>query len=272
MSIARAAISAAFLRDEPKRMRVFALSDIHIDYAINADWIGNLSTSDYRDDVLILAGDVSDSLQRLNWCFEALTARFKKVLYVPGNHDLWVVRDGSREKTSLHKFQEVSAAAESNGISMQPYHDDGISIVPLLGWYDYSFGQPSDELKSIWLDYQACDWQGLEAKEITSHFAAFNDHHSVPGSGKVITFSHFLPRIDVMPTFIPANKRILYPVLGAARLDRQLRALKPSIHVYGHSHVNRNVTIDGVTYINNAFGYPAETRITSKRLLCIHEG
>jgi hypothetical protein len=29
--------------------------------------------------------------------------------------------------------------------------------------------------------------------------------------------------------------------------------------------------IDGVTYINNAFGYPNETAITAKRLMCIHQ-
>jgi hypothetical protein len=40
--------------------------------------------------------------------------------------------------------------------------------------------------------------------------------------------------------------------------------------VYGHSHVNRDVAIDGVTYINNAFGYPRETRITAKALRCVH--
>ena len=29
--------------------------------------------------------------------------------------------------------------------------------------------------------------------------------------------------------------------------------------------------IDGVRYVNNAFGYPGETRIAAKRLLCLHE-
>jgi predicted phosphodiesterase len=252
-------------------VRVFALSDIHVDYKVNANWISNVSATDYRDDVLILAGDVSDSLRLLSWCLGVLVARFKKVLYVPGNHDLWVVRDGL-EKTSLQKFQEVEAAVESSGASMQSFREAGLSIVPLLGWYDYSFGEPSDELKSIWMDYQACRWPGgFGVKEIAAHFAAFNDGRVAAGGDTVITFSHFLPRIDVMPGFIPKEKRILYPVLGATQLERQLRRLQPSIHVYGHSHVNRKITIDGVTYINNAFGYPREARIASKRFLCIHE-
>jgi predicted phosphodiesterase len=44
-------------------MRVFALSDLHIDYEVNAGWVKSLSSVDYLDDVLILAGDISDKLQ-----------------------------------------------------------------------------------------------------------------------------------------------------------------------------------------------------------------
>jgi predicted phosphodiesterase len=75
-----------------------------------------------------------------------------------------------------------------------------------------------------------------------------------------------------MPSFIPPESRILYPVLGSNLIETRLRAMSSSLHVYGHSHVNRNVVIDGVNYVNNALGYPAETRISARRLQCIHEG
>jgi predicted phosphodiesterase len=252
-------------------MRIFALSDIHIDYEVNKKWIANLSTVDYRADVLILAGDVTDALQLLDWCLTTLAARFKQVLFVPGNHDVWVIRDG-HEKNSLQKFQEVAAVVESSGASMKSFRATGVSIVPLLGWYDYSFGEPSEELKSMWMDYRACRWpNGFGVREIAAYFAGLNLHHSAIEGEKVITFSHFLPRIDVMPSFIPKDRRLLYPILGSTLLEQQLRRLNSSMHVYGHSHVNRNVTLNGVSYVNNAFGYPQETWIASKRLLCIHE-
>lgn len=251
-------------------MRVFAVSDIHIDYEANADWVANLSVSEYQDDVLILAGDVTDTLRKLDWCLTTLVKRFRKVLFVPGNHDLWVIRDGPH-KSSLQKFDEVAAAVESSGASMQTFRVEGLTIVPLLTWYDYSFGQPNDELRSVWMDYRACRWpSGYTEKDVTAHFSALNDT-AIPAGGKVITYSHFLPRLDVMPAYIPCINRMLYPVLGSTQLDGQLRALQSSLHVYGHSHVNRHVTIDGVTYINNAFGYPTETHIASKRLICIHD-
>jgi hypothetical protein len=73
-----------------------------------------------------------------------------------------------------------------------------------------------------------------------------------------------------MPSFIPASKRILYPVLGTALLEQHIRQLRPWVHVYGHSHVNQQIELDGISYLNNAFGYPSETW-THKSLVRIME-
>jgi len=252
-------------------MRVFALSDIHIDYDVNAKWVANLSGAEYQDDVLILAGDVTDTRRLLDWCLSALAKRFKKVLFTPGNHDLWVIRE-DREMNSFQKFDDVRAVVESSGASTQAFHEEGVSIIPLLSWYDYSFGEPSEELRAMWMDYRACRWpSGYTEEDVAAHFAAFNDKQVGVAGATVITYSHFLPRIDLMPEFIPSAHKLLYPILGSTRLERQLRRLNSSIHVYGHSHVNRHVIIDGVSYINNAFGYPNETWVTSKSLICVYE-
>lgn len=252
-------------------MRVFALSDIHVDYGVNARWVESLSTADYTQDLLILAGDVTDKLESLEWCLGTLAARFRQVLFVPGNHDLWVTRDAGN---SLEKLEKVTAAAASAGASMTPVHGEGISIYPLLGWYDYSFGPPSRRLKALWMDYRACRWPpGFDDPRVASHLAALNEAHLPPSAApapghKVITFSHFVPRGDI----VPASRRLgnlLLPILGSEQLDRQLRRCGSTLHVFGHTHINRQVQIDGITYINNAFGYPNEQ--TGKGLLCIHE-
>jgi hypothetical protein len=163
---------------------------------------------------------------------------------------------------------------------MTTFRDGDLEIIPLLGWYDYSFGEPGEHLKSVWMDFRACRWPpGFDEKRICSHFEAHNARHTdapEPDARRrscatTITFSHFVPRIDLMPSYVPAQMQLLYPVLGATRLEWQLRKLQPDIHVYGHSHLNRNVSIDGVSYINNAFGYPSESLIAAKKLLRIHE-
>ncbi|RZL04106.1 MAG: metallophosphoesterase [Rubrivivax sp.] len=252
-------------------MRVFAVSDIHVDYDVNARWVQSLSLADYRDDVLILAGDVSDSAEVLAFTVQSLARRFKKLLFVPGNHDLWVLRH-QQSLDSLEKFELVRRLVNEAGGLMTPWSCDEVAIVPLFAWYDFSFGQPGLALRESWVDFRACRWPaGFTEAEVTRHFLALNQSSLSVRHDKVITFSHFLPRIDVMPHYIPEPFRALYPVLGSSALDGQVRALNPLMHVYGHSHVNRSVVMDGLRYVNNAFGYPGETRIAGKRLQCIFE-
>jgi predicted phosphodiesterase len=250
-------------------MRVFAVSDIHLDYAPNRSWVDQLSVQDYQQDALILAGDVSDRLPLLTSGLEALQRRFAVVLYVPGNHDLWIHREGLRD--SFEKFHAVHEVATSLGIRVTPFRHGSVAIVPLLGWYDYSFGAPSDYLRSAWTDYRACRWpEGWDDAAVTRWFTERNPTRSCPaldGASEIITFSHFLPRIDVMPDRIPEKHRQLYPILGTRLLDGQIRELGAHVHVYGHSHVNRHLTIDGVTYVNNAFGYPSEAHHTARQLV-----
>lgn len=251
-------------------MRVFAVSDIHIDYAENRRWFLGLSEQDYTDDLLILGGDVTDIPALLAEAFQAVRKRFHAVLFVPGNHDLWVRRNAGKD--SLAHFHLIRRIAEDYGLHTGPYHTDDLSLVPLLGWYDFSFGQPCKELQSLWVDFHACTWpEHLDAAAVTSLFTGMNEEHLAIRNTTVISFSHFLPRIDLMPDIIPISKRIVYPVLGATRLEEQIRRLGPSIHVYGHSHVNMRIKKQGILYINNAFGYPDETRIAAKQLVCIHE-
>ncbi len=250
-------------------MRLFAISDVHIDYPDNADWIDQVSNQDYRDDLLILAGDLTEDRRLLAWCFGRFAAKFRQVLFVPGNHDLWV-RHESAGMGSLEKFALVAGIAADAGVSMHPYRYGNTVVVPLLGWYDYSFGAPDGDLLKLWMDYRACRWpEGFGPKEVTEHFLRMNPE-SIPHPDpkeRVVTFSHFLPRIDLIPFFVPRAMRHLDPVLGSTGIERQLRALRSDLHVYGHSHINRRVRLDGVTYINNAFGYPQESAIAARRLI-----
>lgn len=248
-------------------MRIFAISDLHLDYAANREWLQQLPLHEYNDDVLILAGDVSDRLILLDEAFKTLVRRFATVLFVPGNHDLWTTRE--RVHNSFEKLDALFAAAAEHGVRTDMFRDGNLAIVPLLGWYDYSFGPADDYLKAAWADYRACQWPGYDDIALTRFFTERNPTSSSPllqDAKQIISFSHFLPRIDLMPDRIPDKHRKIYPVLGTTVLDTQLRALGSRMHIYGHSHVNRRVTIEGVTYINNAFGYPAEAHFTTRQL------
>lgn len=250
-------------------MRLFAISDIHIDYPSNAHWVEHLSDVDFRNDLLILAGDLTEDRRLLAWCLGRFAAKFREVLFVPGNHDLWVRREPAGI-CSLQKFDLVMAIAADAGMLMRPYRYNNTVVVPLFGWYDYSFGKPESDLHKRWMDFHACRWPGgFGPEQVTEHFLRMNPE-SLPGAHpaeRVVTFSHFVPRIDVIPFFIRRVMRHLDPVLGSTGIERQLRTLGSDIHVYGHSHINRRVTLDSVNYVNNAFGYPQESAIAARRLI-----
>ena len=124
-------------RNERVATRIFALSDVHVDSTLNRTWIQALSESDFQRDVLILAGDVSDRMDRLASALASLRSRFASVYFVPGNHELWVRGTGA-PRGSLSKFDQVLALCDSLDVRTRPGrvgNGNGVWIVPLFSWY-----------------------------------------------------------------------------------------------------------------------------------------
>ena len=252
-------------------MRVFAVSDIHVDYEENLNWILSLDNEEYANDILILAGDVTDKMPLLERVLVSLAASFKTVLFVPGNHELWVRKDDF--DCSLEKFEAITELCKSCSVYSDVFELLDISFVPFFSWYDFSFGEPDRHLRRAWRDFRECSWPEhlTESQDVTDYFLKLNSPKLNIINKTVISFSHFLPRIDVMPAGIPVKRRNVYPVLGSGALGVQVQKLSPTIHVYGHSHVNQDIDLDGIRYVNNAFAYPSESQIARKQLKCIYE-
>jgi hypothetical protein len=122
-----------------------------------------------------------------------------------------------------------------------------------------------------WSDYHLCAWpEEFDQRRITDYFLTLNSRFLKPRTVPVISFSHFVPRADLLPD-ADSSRGFLRPVLGTDRIDAQVRELGSFLHIYGHYHVNRRDQLENVTYINNAFGYPRETHIVAKKLMCVFD-
>ncbi|MEM9742299.1 MAG: metallophosphoesterase [Pseudomonadota bacterium] len=247
-------------------MRVHAISDLHVDFRPNRDFVAGLSQQDYVNDLLIVAGDLTHDESSLRATLEQLQHRFRALWFVPGNHDLWV--DPTSDETSLDKWQRLRAQLHAAGVFLEPAQVGQVRITPLLGWYDFSFGEPETQLRRAWRDFVRCRWPtGWHPRDIAAAFQRDNPEPvAVDASVTHITVSHFLPRVDLLPR--PAIERFgfLLPVLGGEAVESELRRHSPQLHVYGHSHVPVDRVRDGVRYINNAKGYPSEYRHADRRL------
>ncbi|BBG96368.1 hypothetical protein Prudu_005156 [Prunus dulcis] len=90
-------------------LRVFVLSDLHTDYTENMEWVKCLPTVGYKNDVLIVAGDVAETYKNFIVTMSLLKDRFEHVLYVPGNHDLWCRHEGEIYASVVHALPPPTA-------------------------------------------------------------------------------------------------------------------------------------------------------------------
>lgn len=249
-------------------MKVWATSDLHIDYKENWDWFFQLSQTAYKEDLLIIAGDIVHDFARIRELFQSLVPKFLKVLYVPGNHDVWLEKE--ERQNSLEKFHALLDLAKKEGVQTTPWVSPELSIVPIFSWYDFSFGEPSKAIRRAWIDFKACKWN-MGEKKLTDYFLSLNERHLAQTSQAIISFSHFVPSAALIPDRVPPVVKSLMPVFGSSQIERQLQHLGSDLHIYGHSHLNRSVEKNGIWYLNNAFGYPHESHICRKILMPVYE-
>jgi predicted phosphodiesterase len=258
-------------------MRVFAISDVHTDFAENQQLLRGLSTTEYRDDALILAGDVSHDLTVVQRTLALLLERFQYLFFVPGNHELWV-RNGGQ---SLEKFHTLLALCERLGVHTGPKcigsREDRVCIVPLFSWYtrpeegsDTLFRDRAveDPGSAVWTDDYLIKWPA--GFRPTRFFLELNEPRvSTPYEASIVSFSHFMPRADLMFT-LPGEDPQLHSthtrhfnfsrVAGSTLIEEQIRRLGSKVHVYGHQHRNRCREYEGVWYVSNCLGYRDERR------------
>jgi len=249
-------------------MRFFAISDLHTDFADNWKSLQQFSRYDYKDDALLVAGDIADGLGVISRTLSLLRSRFRHVFYVPGNHELWVRTDDCH---SIEKFSRIQAHCEGLGIHTRSLKVGGLWVVPLLSWYDPSFDDDeSADLSQLegWSDFYFCKWPP-EVALPSEYFLGLNRPFIRSYDAPVISLSHFLPRRDLLPPTRQLSFKGLPRVAGCNGLDQQLRAINSRIHVFGHSHINGDRMIEGVRYVQSKFGYPKERSLTAYRLKLI---
>jgi 3',5'-cyclic AMP phosphodiesterase CpdA len=273
-------------------MRVFALSDLHADFDENLGWLMQLSQQDYKQDALIVAGDICDKTDRFKEVLTVLKQRFKMVFFVPGNHDLWLRENGYHD--SLEKFWSLIELCKAYDVRTNPVKINpdsakaGTWIMPLFSWYvkpeegeDSLYLEKPGEDPSLrmWSDNYLVRWPDKQHNgEANRLFLELNKKHfKTAFTASVISFSHFLPRRELMfslnwerdkARLIKMDRNPAFNfsrVAGTSWLDKQIRSLNSIIHISGHQHRNRNRNIDGVHYISHCLGYPRERQRHSLR-------
>ena len=74
----------------------------------------------------------------------------------------------------------------------------------------------------------------------------------------VISFSHFLPRNELIPEKSKLFYKALPKAVGSDYLRRRIEDIKPDIHIFGHTHFSWDCYLDSVRYVQWPLAYPKE--------------
>jgi 3',5'-cyclic AMP phosphodiesterase CpdA len=252
-------------------VKLYAISDLHVGFAPNhALWA---TLPEHPDDWLILAGDLGETDAHLRFALGVATARFARVLWVPGNHELWTLpRDpgGLRGEARYHRCVEIcrdhGVLTPEDPYAVWPGDGPPSVLAPLFVLYDYSF-RPDDVPED-----GALDWARASGIECTDEHLLHPDPHpsraawcrarvaatrprldAIPADHRTILINHFplrreLARLPAIPRFsLWCGTRLT----ESWHLDYRARVV-----VSGHLHIRSTRWLDGVRFEEVSLGYP----------------
>jgi 3',5'-cyclic AMP phosphodiesterase CpdA len=228
------------------------------------------------DDWLIVAGDVAEKFDDVEWALGVLRGRFAKVVWSPGNHELWTTKDDPAQARGEVRYKQLVELCRSIDVltpddEFAVFEGAGgpVAVAPLFTLYDYTFrpAGTTDKASALAVAQEAgviCTdeyflhpdpypsreaWCAARVEESERRLRA------VDPSLRTVLINHWPLVRD--PTFV-----LRYPEFalwcGTERTaDWHLR-FRAAVMVYGHLHIPRTIRKDGVRFDEVSLGYPRE--------------
>jgi predicted phosphodiesterase len=255
--------------------RLWAISDLHLSMSANRTGIEALP--DHGADWLILAGDVAEKPDDLAWAFDLLSRRFARLIWVPGNHELWTVKgpDGA-VLAGEAKYRAMVDVARTHGVVTpeDPYPVwEGacgpVLLAPLFLGFDYSFRPPEIKLETV-LEWA---WEKRlrsadETRLLPDPYLTRQDwcaarvawtrdrlEREVPAGMRTVLINHYPLRQDLVTL-----RRIprFSPWCGTTATEDWHQRFNALACIHGHLHVPATHWRDGVRFEEVSLGYPRQ--------------
>ena len=95
--------------------KLLAVSDLHVSYPQNRQWVEDLPPGS-PGDWLLVVGDVAEKVADIEWALRTLSRRFGTVVWVPGNHDLWSHPADPVQLRGEERYQHLVARCRDLGV------------------------------------------------------------------------------------------------------------------------------------------------------------
>jgi 3',5'-cyclic AMP phosphodiesterase CpdA len=257
-------------------MKLYAISDLHLANKVNFQALETLPP--HPEDWLILGGDIGELEEHLKFALILLKARFKKLLWVPGNHDLWTLPSQPNQLRGEARYRRlVSICRDYDVLTPEdPYHlfnvgEQKYVLAPLFILYDYSF-RPRHVAAENAVEWAAesgvvCtdeellypapylsrpQWCMQRCQYTEERLTEAADRHK---DAKMVLINHFPLRSD-MAQLRRFPRFSLW--CGTKRTEEWHTRFPVSVVVYGHMHIRGTHYRDGVRFEEVSLGYPRD--------------
>jgi 3',5'-cyclic AMP phosphodiesterase CpdA len=256
-------------------VRLLAISDLHLRHAATREALARLAP--HPRDWLIVAGDVGETEAHLRYAWSLLRPRFARLLWVPGNHELWTLpsenggaalRGEARYRRFVEVCREYDVWTPEDPYPEWPGPGPRCRVAPLFNLYDYSYRPPEVAAED------AVEWAVesgvLCADESLLHPDPWPDRAAWCAERIRVSEERLARAAEGSPLVLVAHWPLREDVLTVRRVPRfsiwcgsratedwHLRYRAVAV-VYGHLHVRRRVWRDGVRFEEVSLGYPRD--------------
>lgn len=276
-------------------MTVDVTSDIHIDFWVNPDSVKSehkqrkqisLLVSqllpEKPSDVLIIAGDIGHYNKQNEILFEILRETYKQVIWVHGNHDMYLVSGNVEKQFNHDSFMRLHDMVERSDkmdgvhfLNGQTIQIDGYIIGGCGAWYDNGYGKEvwgmdEDDFLFTWRDYLNDSYYIKVPHTSTKEIHCLEYAEQMKSSIDKIVDVCDLMVTHVAPTWshIPPKYQMAESTFYCFDGHDFLKRMKPDAKwVFGHTHDRHFYQHEyGPYMICNPLGYPEGKRIDSPEL------
>jgi 3',5'-cyclic AMP phosphodiesterase CpdA len=258
-------------------MRLLAISDLHLAGAVNREALAALPP--HPDDWLIVAGDVAERIDMVADALALLADRFAKVIWVPGNHELWS-RPSADKPVGVARYEALVARARAVSVVTPedpfplwpgpvPHGIGQLAIAPMFLLYDYSFRPDDVPLDSVveWAEetHNVCSDEILLSPAPYENRIAWCHarlaqtekrlHAEIPAGARTVLVNHWPLRRDLVR--IPRVPRFT-PWCGTVRTEDWHNRFNAYAVVTGHLHTRRTDMRGDTRFEEVSLGYPRQ--------------
>jgi 3',5'-cyclic AMP phosphodiesterase CpdA len=262
--------------------RLSAVSDLHVRYSENRTIVEGLRPGT-ADDWLIVAGDVAEQAGDVVWALRLLRDRFAKVIWVPGNHELWTrskdplqLRGEARYRHLVNQCRGMDVLTPEDPFPVWDGPGGPAVVAPLFLLYDYTFlpvgaGSPEDGLAAAYAAGVVCTDEHLLHPDPHPSRAAWCSARIAESKRRLDALDPGLPTVLVnhwplteLPTRVLRHPEFSIWCGTTASSDWHVRYSAAAV-VYGHLHIPRVIFEDGVRFVEASLGYPREWKAREAR-------